>query len=290
MHTLASPSGLVASRRDFSGGCPTPADWRVSLELDREGHLRRREGSHLPSQVKALASLVVLDSSLIYVSLNFDRGARDSPLRTEPASRRVQALNTPRYREETVGRYKHGLVSDSTIRTPFSGSRIAGTAMSDIKAFLFDDDRGVSPVIGVILMVAITVILAAVIAAFVLGLGDTNESAPNVNWEYNFEDNADDNSNPTTLTVSHSNGETVDNSTIEFGGDGFDLSVSDSTINQFGDSISAGDSATLEGPDDISSGSAAFSAGETVTIIFTAEDGDSSSIIGEFRIPEDYNN
>ena len=34
------------------------------------------------------------------------------------------------------------------------------------------DDRGVSPVIGVILMVAITVILAAVVGTFVLGLGD----------------------------------------------------------------------------------------------------------------------
>ena len=34
-----------------------------------------------------------------------------------------------------------------------------------------EDDRAVSPVIGVILMVAITVILAAVIAAFVLDLG-----------------------------------------------------------------------------------------------------------------------
>lgn len=33
------------------------------------------------------------------------------------------------------------------------------------------DNRGVSPVIGVILMVAITVILAAVIASFVLGFG-----------------------------------------------------------------------------------------------------------------------
>ena len=36
-----------------------------------------------------------------------------------------------------------------------------------------DDERAVSPVIGVILMVAITVILAAVIAAFVLDLGDS---------------------------------------------------------------------------------------------------------------------
>jgi len=107
-------------------------------------------------------------------------------LRTESASRRAQALNTPRYRGETVGRYKYGLFSNQTIRTPFSGSRILRTAMSDIKAFLFDDDRGVSPVIGVILMVAITVILAAVIAAFVLGLGYTNESAPSVNWNYDL--------------------------------------------------------------------------------------------------------
>lgn len=38
---------------------------------------------------------------------------------------------------------------------------------------MFGDDRGVSPVIGVILMVAITVILAAVIGTFVLGLGDS---------------------------------------------------------------------------------------------------------------------
>lgn len=40
------------------------------------------------------------------------------------------------------------------------------------------NDRAVSPVIGVILMVAITVILAAVIGAFVLGLGDGMEQNP----------------------------------------------------------------------------------------------------------------
>ena len=45
--------------------------------------------------------------------------------------------------------------------------------MQRIKRLLHDDDSAVSPVIGVILMVAITVILAAVIASFVLGLGDS---------------------------------------------------------------------------------------------------------------------
>jgi flagellin-like protein len=41
-----------------------------------------------------------------------------------------------------------------------------------------DDTEAVSPVIGVILMVSITVILAAVIGTFVLGLGDNVEEQP----------------------------------------------------------------------------------------------------------------
>jgi len=42
----------------------------------------------------------------------------------------------------------------------------------NLKTAFQDNDRAVSPVIGVILMVAITVILAAVVGTFVLGLGD----------------------------------------------------------------------------------------------------------------------
>ena len=53
-----------------------------------------------------------------------------------------------------------------------------------LKTFLFDEDRGVSPVIGVILMVAITVILAAVIATFVLGLGEQiSDTAPQASFQ-----------------------------------------------------------------------------------------------------------
>ncbi|AAB90161.1 type IV pilin [Archaeoglobus fulgidus] len=40
------------------------------------------------------------------------------------------------------------------------------------------DEKGVSPVIGVILMVAITVILAAVIASFVFGMSNVAPAAP----------------------------------------------------------------------------------------------------------------
>ncbi|PSP27732.1 type IV pilin [Halobacteriales archaeon QH_2_65_14] len=53
---------------------------------------------------------------------------------------------------------------------------------------LFTDDDAVSPVIGVILMVAITVILAAVIASFVLGLGDsTDEVQPNTGFSFEYD-------------------------------------------------------------------------------------------------------
>ena len=49
---------------------------------------------------------------------------------------------------------------------------------------LFTEDDAVSPVIGVILMVAITVILAAVIGAFVLNIGGSQETAPTttIDW------------------------------------------------------------------------------------------------------------
>ena len=43
---------------------------------------------------------------------------------------------------------------------------------------LFTEERAVSPVIGVILMVAITVILAAVIGTFVLGIAPGDDPAP----------------------------------------------------------------------------------------------------------------
>ncbi len=47
---------------------------------------------------------------------------------------------------------------------------------------VWKDRKGVSPVIGVILMVAITVILAAVIASFVFGMGSKVKSAPQMQF------------------------------------------------------------------------------------------------------------
>ena len=75
---------------------------------------------------------------------------------------------------------------------------------------LFDggEDRGVSPVIGVILMVAITVILAAVIGAFVLGLGDNmGDSGPQASLSFDGDTTND-------VTITHNGGDDLEGATL----------------------------------------------------------------------------
>jgi len=79
----------------------------------------------------------------------------------------------------------------------------------NIKKFL-TDDSGVSPVIGVILMVAITVILAAVIASFVLGLGDQADNVqPTASLSFDYDASVNPDNGDGNLTVTHDSGESV---------------------------------------------------------------------------------
>jgi flagellin-like protein len=84
-----------------------------------------------------------------------------------------------------------------------------------------DQKRAVSPVIGVILMVAITVILAAVIGAFVLEIGDQQETAPNTSFDSSedqlllYEGSDDHKANLTQVKLSHAGGDTIPISQIE---------------------------------------------------------------------------
>lgn len=71
-----------------------------------------------------------------------------------------------------------------------------------------NDDRAVSPVIGVILMVAITVILAAVIGTFVLGLGEqVSTTAPQASLQMSTDG--------TNLQISHNGGDALNSSDVK---------------------------------------------------------------------------
>jgi flagellin-like protein len=86
-----------------------------------------------------------------------------------------------------------------------------------------ESSRAVSPVIGVILMVAITVILAAVIGAFVLEIGDQQETAPSSSFDtsqydytYDIKGNPPNiGPNMTIAEFTHAGGEVVDRTQVQ---------------------------------------------------------------------------
>jgi len=120
-----------------------------------------------------------------------------------------------------------------------------------------EQNRAVSPVIGVILMVAITVILAAVIGTFVLGLGDqVSKSAPQSSLEV---DDVDPTTSPGTITLKHGGGDTIasDDTTIKISGG------ADATYSAQGSAeLSTADQLVIEDDAD-SSGAAAITWGGT---------------------------
>jgi len=145
-----------------------------------------------------------------------------------------------------------------------------------------DGEQAVSPVIGVILMVGVVVILAAVIGAFALSFADSGgSSAPQVSLESDYNETND---NVVTLTVQ--GGDTFDASNVEFEGDlanqtdadvesgGDDWTASSDFTD--GDSVSAGDSIEVgvTGPD------------YTVELVWQDDAGGESSIIRTLEGPE----
>ena len=97
------------------------------------------------------------------------------------------------------------------------------------------NDRGVSPVIGVILMVAVTVVLAAVIGASVLDVGNDVGESPSASLDYDGED---------TLTViSAQNVDSIEANGVELedpeAGETLDL--------REGDDLDEGDTFTVVG-------------------------------------------
>ncbi|WP_049935713.1 type IV pilin [Haloplanus natans] len=143
---------------------------------------------------------------------------------------------------------------------------------------LLTEDRAVSPVIGVILMVAITVILAAVIGTFVLGLGDqVSDNAPQASFSFEFADTGGfDGSGDDYVNITHEGGTTIDNATLGVQGDGSaDLALEDAGGWADG-TINAGDQISYNG----------VNSGETVRVVWTNPNGGSTNTIARATAPQ----
>jgi flagellin-like protein len=132
---------------------------------------------------------------------------------------------------------------------------------------LLADDDAVSPVIGVILMVAITVILAAVIGAFVLGLGGGQSKTPQASWEWETGSTlgtaCTDASGSTDVSVTHQGGDQLESDNLELG----------STDCTDGATISAGSSLHTDA-----------SSGSTVNLVWVSPSSSDTSILSSFDV------
>jgi len=150
-----------------------------------------------------------------------------------------------------------------------------------LKALLADDDA-VSPVIGVILMVAITVILAAVIGTFVLGLGDTAQArSPPVSFDTDYD------SSNSKLTLTHESGEPVDATQVVLKGDIQSSSDFSSASGVSGDEVSSGDSVVVTN----SGGGGDYwfdgqSDEATIRVVWTSEDGSNTATLKKWTGPD----
>jgi flagellin-like protein len=140
--------------------------------------------------------------------------------------------------------------------------------------FTNDEERAVSPVIGVILMVAITVILAAVIGTFVLGLGDqVQETSPNAQWDW-------DQSSVSDHELTHTSGDSVDPARLEVQtgttNSPFCSAAGDWTGLNSNSKVAAGASCSLS--------DGALSSGDTLRLVWTSDGGGSSSTLTTYEV------
>jgi flagellin-like protein len=141
---------------------------------------------------------------------------------------------------------------------------------------LFNDDDAVSPVIGVILMVAITVILAAVIASFVLGLGDTTQTTPTASFGFDYEDGSG-------VDITHGGGDTITASELHIRGEQSDGGTDVDTTWAAEDGVSSDDTDVTAG----SSINIGVSDGSwTLRVVYVSNEGDTSSTLSEDSGPD----
>lgn len=136
---------------------------------------------------------------------------------------------------------------------------------------LLGDDRAVSPIIGVILMVAVTVILSAVLAAFVLGFGQQNDSPPTVTFDYEVDSVSGGNDE---LVIQHISGDDFRSDRVEFSGSGIksdDLGTSWTDLKGYSSdtTIRAGQSIRVEITDE----------DFELNVVWNADDGGDGSVL-----------
>ena len=130
---------------------------------------------------------------------------------------------------------------------------------------LFRDEDAISPVIGVILIVAITVILAAVVASFAFGLQEEKTYSP-PEATFSFENTGTSGE----VKIVHEAGDGIPNDQISVRGGG---TTEDSPVTE--SEINAGNSVTLT----------TFSSGTEIRVVWDSEQDDTTEVLAKGTVP-----
>lgn len=121
------------------------------------------------------------------------------------------------------------------------------------------EERAVSPVIGVIMMVAVAVILAAIVSMLVLGMGQDVDDTEQATFSFEYDG--------TDVTVTHEGGDTLDASKVEYrinGGAGTAWGTGD---------VTAGDSISF-----------AATSGDEIHLVYVSDNGDTHTL-ARYTVP-----
>ena len=142
------------------------------------------------------------------------------------------------------------------------------------------EDRAVSPVVGVALLIAIAVILAAVIGAVVLGIGVGMAEAPQASLAFEA---TEDNGDYDELKIEHTGGDALPADEFVLRGDGLAEEYELDDWHNAGETLSAGETATIDFDD--TDGPEADEPGE-VSVVWQDPNSDDESVIGSTTLDD----
>ena len=143
---------------------------------------------------------------------------------------------------------------------------------------LVTDERAVSPVIAVVLMIAVSVILLAIIGTFALQL-DGGEGTPRVEFDFEWDDGGTDagvDATDDTLVITHEGGDSLPADQVDVLVNG---AVDTSGTWEGVDPIVTGTTYTID-----ESGTDIVGENDEIRVTWTGEDGQGATL-GVYKIP-----
>lgn len=140
----------------------------------------------------------------------------------------------------------------------------------NIASFILGRNRAQSELTGTLLMVAVTIVAGATVAVFALGVFDGGETAPQSDFDFEFQPDT------TEVRVSLTQGDSIEGDQLRFSGAAVEKTSFGGITEWSGSELSAGASATV-----------AVTPDETLRVVWQSDDGESTAILATYDVPDE---